>query len=1102
MKHVISTLGSFMAACLLCAVAAGSAFAAEDSVRLSGNEAVDTSSAISSETFTSSSWAILARDDDYADAMSATGLAGVLDAPVILTDRHGLSDAAKTELSRLGVQNVYVVGGNVAMPGDFESELRALGISGIIERVYGNEYYDTSVKCAQRIAGLGASTDTSRVIVAYGENFQDALSISSYAYKYHVAILLQTPGETSAERGLSADEQQLLSNGAYANAAIYVPGGPGAVSTDSVEGLYGEDLRGGARIYGQTGYGTSNAIAEYFVHSGELSASTICFATGALDAKGLDALSGSALAGKSNGVILLVSAQAAMEAEDYTTVEGFLTSNAANVTSTYLLGGTYVLPDDFKNKVDSILNPKTDPDPDPDPGVNPAPTDTTYSYANYDLRLGDMIAYQRTLSYTASKTYSEFVEVLDPSLCTGTAYYQFMDLREGAGLTGAQLNAYINTHGSDGVLAGKGAAFVEAAKEYGLNEAYLVAHTVLESGWGKSRLANGTYYDGHKYTYMGTDGNEYEAELEGYEPGTYYNLFGIGAYDTDPSKYGFERAIEEGWDSIDDAIYGAAKWISENYVYRSSYAQHTLYEMKWDVERSQDTSERGYHQYATDIYWAQSIGKLIANVYSSAGVDNPIVSYIIPVYRVDTIADGLYTIGMYANSDYVLDISGGSSDDGANVDVYETNGTWAQKFQITMVGDYCVIENLKSGKVLDCADYGASDGTNVQQWTNYGLDGQLWSIKKYEDGTYGFQSKLSGLYLDVVDGTAANGQNVQIWTGYDNDAQKFYLSSTDRDSAVVEGAYVVYSALDGKAVEVTDALTDNGAQLSLHEANDSYEQKFKLLSVGDGYGFVNVHSGKYIDVDTSLGGVLQQWDRTAKSNQQFAFVQDEGGDYYYIKSLSSGQYLTNDNGQLLLSNYTGNVNQRFSLTSTTAFKVYLDAGHGWNSSVDGEYDVGATANGYQEASLTAELTGLIAQRLDAMGVEYEFVQGQSTVNYRLRQTDAKQRGCSTFLAIHFNAGGGTGTESYIHSYNAAAGASTYQSILHPYLVNGTSLTDRGMKSEAFAVCGGTLPSVLCEICFIDNTSDMTVYQSRKSIVAEQIAMGVKAASLNSACGWY
>lgn len=322
--------------------------------RLAGNEAEDTSAAISAEAFESADWAILATNQDFADAMSATGLAGVLNAPILLTDPNELSECVLEELQRLGVKNVYIIGGNVAMPADFETALANAGITGTVERVYGAEYYDTSVACAEKIVEHGG--DCTKAIVAYGENFQDALSISSFAYKYGVPILLETSGETSADRALSSEAQSLLATGYYADAAVYVPGGTGAVSEDSVEGVVGTDLRGGARIGGETGYDTSNLLAVYMTANGYLEADGACIATGAEAAKGLDALSGAALAGSNGSVMLLVSAQAQMEAEDYTTIDGYLSDNAESVESAYLLGGTYVLPKAFLKKVDALLS--------------------------------------------------------------------------------------------------------------------------------------------------------------------------------------------------------------------------------------------------------------------------------------------------------------------------------------------------------------------------------------------------------------------------------------------------------------------------------------------------------------------------------------------------------------------------------------------------------------------------------------------------------------------------------------------------------------------------------------------------------------------------
>ena len=53
---------------------------------LAGEASADTAAAIAKEAFpegVSSGWVVIARDDDFADAMSATGLAGALDAPIL-----------------------------------------------------------------------------------------------------------------------------------------------------------------------------------------------------------------------------------------------------------------------------------------------------------------------------------------------------------------------------------------------------------------------------------------------------------------------------------------------------------------------------------------------------------------------------------------------------------------------------------------------------------------------------------------------------------------------------------------------------------------------------------------------------------------------------------------------------------------------------------------------------------------------------------------------------------------------------------------------------------------------------------------------------------
>ena len=55
-------------------------------------------------------------------------------------------------------------------------------------------------------------------------------------------------------------------------------------------------------------------------------------------------------------------------------------------------------------------------------------------------------------------------------------------------------------------------------------------------------------------------------------------------------------AVKQGWDSPEAAVYGAAKWISENYVHSPASKfgpQDTLYKMRHDVQRAAPAKSRG-----------------------------------------------------------------------------------------------------------------------------------------------------------------------------------------------------------------------------------------------------------------------------------------------------------------------------------------------------------------------------------------------------------------------------------------------------------------------------------------------------------------------------
>ena len=201
--------------------------------------------------------------------------------------------------------------------------------------------------------------------------------------------------------------------------------------------------------------------------------------------------------------------------------------------------------------------------------------------------------------------YNEIKEQLrqnvDPALTrnSDTYKYQFLKLSYVDGTTAAQLNAVFN---SNGVLKGKGKVFIDAAKKYNINPIYLAAHSILETGNGTSELARGIDVNGTKV----------------------YNLFGIGAVDSNPNGGGSQYAYSKGWTSIDKAIYGGAEFISSSYI-NSSYKQDTIYKMKWNP------GNPGEHQYATDVKWATNQVAYIKKCFDQ--IPNAKLVFDIPVYK-------------------------------------------------------------------------------------------------------------------------------------------------------------------------------------------------------------------------------------------------------------------------------------------------------------------------------------------------------------------------------------------------------------------------------------------------------------------------------------
>ena len=201
-------------------------------------------------------------------------------------------------------------------------------------------------------------------------------------------------------------------------------------------------------------------------------------------------------------------------------------------------------------------------------------------------------------------TESDTLEYLDP-LNKDIDEFQHLDLSSPVGAKAAELNKYLE---GKGILAGKGQAFIDAAKSHNINELYLLSHALLETGNGTSKLSNGIVVNGKKV----------------------YNMFGIGAVDSCPEKCGSERAYKEGWDTPAKAIVGGAKFIGDKYIH-NEYNQNTLYKMRWNPE---GMARHGYatHQYATDIQWAKKQINNLKKLHREI-LANPVLKFNVVQYK-------------------------------------------------------------------------------------------------------------------------------------------------------------------------------------------------------------------------------------------------------------------------------------------------------------------------------------------------------------------------------------------------------------------------------------------------------------------------------------
>lgn len=242
-------------------------------------------------------------------------------------------------------------------------------------------------------------------------------------------------------------------------------------------------------------------------------------------------------------------------------------------------------------------------------------------------------------------------------------------------------------------------------------------------------------------------------------------------------------------------------------------------------------------KYVLDLYGAGMRNGTNVEIYQSNGT-NAQKFYLLPtVHDVKSnvnLADGAYSIKASIGTSKSVDIYGGSWSAGANAQTWDSNGTGAQRFYFHRGSDgLYTISVVGTGKVLDV--YGAQfmPGGNIQQWDYNGTDAQKWAIVQNEDGTYTFVNKANGLAMDIYGAYTGNGGNLNTYRQNGTKAQRFAIEKID---AYADGIYSIrnFNSRTTKTMDIQSASTQSGARAQLYDINDTLAQRFEVVNNGDG----------------------------------------------------------------------------------------------------------------------------------------------------------------------------------------------------------------------------------------------------------------------------
>lgn len=340
------------------------------------------------------------------------------------------------------------------------------------------------------------------------------------------------------------------------------------------------------------------------------------------------------------------------------------------------------------------------------------------------------------------------------------------------------------------------------------------------------------------------------------------------------------------------------------------------------------------------------------------------------------IPDGIYEIVSINNTNLCWDVTNGSSDNGAEIQLYTRNGSKAQQFEIKMVKSvdasyngtnythfFYSIKSVNSGKYVDMDGGSLSNATKIQQWEGNGGTSnvnQMWEfdiigsavfwIKAYSHDSSGHQPRITAGTVNYG-GSPMFNSGTKLKTTYYNSSTKWTLIPVDGKKITridPDATYRISFKTDpAKGLDVSGTSVDNGANIHLwtYSGLSNQKWKFEYITEGElankGYYYIKaVHSGSYIHAENgNLDGNpnIHQWAGTGKNAAWIIRETDEEGFFNFINA--SGRVMDS------FSNQTGDGNNiqghRINASDAQKFEIIevVDANENVPLIIDGLYTI-------------------------------------------------------------------------------------------------------------------------------------------------------------------